>query len=110
MGEVVVTRPRRGEIWWGETVELKGRPYLVLSRDISISARARAVVAPITSRRRGHAGELELGSADGLARNCVANFDEVLTLAVSLLTIRLGALDGVRIHEMCAAMRASIDC
>ena len=28
-----MTEPARGEIWWGEAPDTKGRPYLVLTRD-----------------------------------------------------------------------------
>ncbi len=107
---MVVTGPLRGEIWWGETPTSKGRPYLVISRDSSIQARLRTVVVPVTTRLRHHDGELSLGPADGLSQECVANFDELVTFPLSVLTHRIGALDGVRIHEMCAVMRASIDC
>ena len=110
MGEVVVTIPRRGEIWWGESLTDKGRPYLVLSRDGATAVRSRTVVAPVTTRIRSHKAELPLGADEGLMRDCVANFDEVFTIAKSLLTRRLGSLSGVRIHDLCSVMRASIDC
>jgi mRNA-degrading endonuclease toxin of MazEF toxin-antitoxin module len=32
----VVSEPGRGEIWWGEAPDTKGRPYLVLTRDQAI--------------------------------------------------------------------------
>ncbi|MEO6125684.1 MAG: type II toxin-antitoxin system PemK/MazF family toxin [Ilumatobacteraceae bacterium] len=107
---MVVTIPQRGEIWWGESPAEKGRPYLVLTRDGATAVRSRIVVAPVTTRIRSHPAELSLGLAEGLVRDSVANFDEVFTIAKSLLTWRLGSLGGVRIQELCSVMRASIDC
>src|SRR4029453_9851115 len=32
----VVTEPPRGDLWWGDAPDAKGRPYLVLTRDEAI--------------------------------------------------------------------------
>lgn len=100
----------QGEIWWGEQPNEKPRPYLILTRQRAIDALQSLSVAPITSRARGLASEMSLGSADGVPRDCVANFDNVRSIRKSMLTKRVGALAPGRWHEVCDAMRAAIDC
>ena len=63
MGPVVVTR---GSIWWAETPDAKGRPFLVVSRDAANEVMARVLVAPITARIRGAPSELSVGADEGL--------------------------------------------
>ena len=53
---------------------------------------------------------MSLGSADGVPRDCVANFDNVRSIRKAMLTKRVGALAPGRWHEVCDAMRAAIDC
>ena len=48
--------------------------------------------------------------ADGMLTDCAASFDNVLTFPKTMLTRRMGALGGDRVSELCAAMRAAIDC
>ena len=100
----------QGEIWLGEQPTEKPRPYLILTRQRAIDALQSVSVAPITSRARGLASEVPLGNADGVPRDCVANFDNVRSIRKSLLTKRVGALAPGRWHEVCEAMRAAIDC
>ena len=100
----------QGEIWWGEPPNEKPRPYLVLTRQRAIEALQSLSVAPVTSRSRGLASEMTLGRADGVPRDCVANFDNIRSIRKSMLTKRAGALAPGRWHEVCAAMRAAIDC
>src|SRR5207248_5457074 len=71
LGEVVVAR---GEVWWGETPEEKGRPFLVISRDATNRVMQRVLVAPVTSRIRGIPSELPLGEGEGLPLPSVATF------------------------------------
>jgi mRNA interferase MazF len=108
VGEVVVMV--RGEIWWGEAPTAKGRPYLVLSRTVAIPLLNELMVAPITTRLRTMPSAIHLGRGEGLHTDCIANFDAVGSIRRSLLTRRLGALGPERMHEICAAMAAAIDC
>jgi len=64
----------RGEVWWGETPDEKGRPFLVVSRDGANAVMQRVLVAPVTRRVRGLPSELELGAAEGLPSACAASF------------------------------------
>jgi mRNA interferase MazF len=100
----------RGEIWWGEAPDEKGRPYLVVSRDSANLAMARVLVAPVTTRVRAVPSELPLGAAEGLPRPSAASFDNLQSFPQAMLTRRLGALPGGRRHELCAVAAATLDC
>jgi mRNA interferase MazF len=108
VGEVVVMR--QGEIWYGESPSRKGRPYLVLTRNQAIGLLNTVLVAPITRTIRGIPTEVVLGTDDGLNQQCVASIDNALAFRRAYLTEHLGAVDAHRWHEVCAAMRAAIDC
>ncbi len=106
MGAVVVAR---GEVWWGETPQEKGRPFLVVSRDIANEVMQRVLVAPVSTRIRGLPSELTLGPAEGLPAECVASFDNLRPFPKAMLVHRLGEL-GSRSHEICATADATLDC
>lgn len=106
MGPVVVGR---GELWWGEAADEKGRPYLVVSRDAANAVMQRVLVAPITRRIRGMPSELRVGAGEGLPIESVASFDNLQPFSKALLVRRLGAL-GPRAHELCRAAGAALDC
>ncbi len=107
MGTLVVAR---GELWWGETPEDKGRPFLVVSRDAANAVMARVLVAPVTRRRRGVPSELPVGGAEGLPHESVASFDNIRPFPKSMLVRRLGAIEGDRRHLLCAVAAATLDC
>lgn len=100
----------QGEIWWVELPDEKGRPFLVLTRPRAIPVLHSVLVAPLTTRVRGLAAEVPISTNEGVAVECVANFDNVKTIRKSRLTRRIGALRNGRWPEVCAAMRAAIDC
>lgn len=102
--------PARGEIWWGETPEAKGRPFLVLTRDEAIGVLDTLLVAPITRTVRGIPTEVALGPDDGLPTECVAAFDATTVFPRAMLVRRMGALAPIRTHELCAALAAATDC
>ncbi len=68
----------RGDVWWGETPEEKGRPFLVVSRDSANAVMQRVLVAPVTRRVRGLVRRLgvlgprqhEICRAAGAALDC----------------------------------------
>ena len=99
----------RGELWWGEAPDEKGRPFLVVSQDAANLVMQRVLVAPVTSRVRGLPSELALGPDEGLPIESVASFDNLRPFPKALLVRRLGAL-GPRLDEVCRAAGASIDC
>lgn len=100
----------RAELWWGESPDEKGRPYLVVSRDAANAVMNRVLVAPVTSRVRGAPSELPLGRAEGLPLDSVASFDNLRPFPTSMLVRRLGTLDAQRSHEICVVAGATLDC
>lgn len=107
MAEVVVAR---GEVWWGETVDEKGRPFLVVSRDAANLVMQRVLVAPVTTRIRSLPSELPLGEAEGLPRPSVAAFDSLQPFPRAMLVYRIGALGPERSRDICRTAGATLDC
>lgn len=99
----------RGEVWWGEAPDEKGRPFLVVSRDAANSVMQRVLVAPVTRRIRGLPSELALAAAEGLPVQSVASFDNIRPFPKAMLVRRLGSL-GPRQQEICRAAGATLDC
>src|ERR671936_252082 len=79
--EMADPAPRRGEVWFAEVPADKRRPVLILSRDPMGRVLHSVICAPITSRRRGLATEVVVGTEAGLAHESVANFDNTFLLA-----------------------------
>lgn len=99
----------RGEVWWGEAPDEKGRPYLVVSRDAANEVMQRVLVAPVTTRIRGLPSEVRVGADEGLPVESVASFDNLRPFPKAMLVRRLGAL-GPRLDELCRAAAATLDC
>jgi mRNA interferase MazF len=95
-----------GEIWWAAAD--KRRPVLVVSRDDTRGARTLATVATITRTSRGLASEVELDQRDGLPLPCVANCDDLTTIAKARLLRRVGRLTGVKLSELDEALRFAL--
>lgn len=102
--------PRRGEIWWGEMPQAKGRPYLIVVRDAAVDRLSAILVAPVTTKIRGIPTECELGPDDGMLTECVASFDNLQTITKADLTRRIGALAPSRSWELCRALREVAGC
>lgn len=100
----------RGELWWGESPEEKGRPFLVVSRDAANAVMQRVLVAPVTTRIRSVPSEFPVGVADGLPLQSVASFDNLRPFPKSLLVRRVGIVAVERRHLMCAVAAATLDC
>lgn len=99
----------RGEVWWGESPDEKGRPFLVVSRDAANEVMQRVLVAPVSRRIRGLPSELALGAGEGLPVESVASFDNLRSMPKGMLVRRLGAL-GPRLHEICRVANMTLDC
>ena len=100
----------RGEIWWAEAPDERGRPYLVLTRDEAIPLLRTILVSPVTRTVRGIPSEVPLGPDEGLSVECVATMDTLLTFPTSMLLRRMGALSVAKRQQMCAALAAAVDC
>lgn len=105
-----MSQPARGEVWWGEAPDERGRPYLVLTRDEAIPVLRTILVSPVTRTIRGIPSEVPLGAEEGLPIECVATMDALLTFPRSMLVRRMGALSVAKRQEMCAALAAAVDC
>jgi mRNA interferase MazF len=97
-------------VWWGETPDEKGRPFLVVSRDAANAVMQRVLVVPVSRRVRGVPSELPLGVEEGLPVASVASFDNLRPFPKAMLVRRLGALGPERRHELCAIAAATLDC
>ena len=102
--------PARGEIWWGEAPDAKGRPYLILTRNEAVPVLRTILVAPVTRTIRGIPTEVPVGPEEGLPAEGVAALDNVITFPKALLVRRMGALPPERQSEPCDALRAATDC
>lgn len=100
---------RRGELWWLETPDEKGRPVLVVSRDQANEVMQRVMIAPVTRTLRRAPSQLPLGAAEGLPVESVANFDDLVSVSKAMFVRRLGSL-GERRFELCVALGAMADC
>lgn len=100
----------RGEIWWGESPDEKGRPFLIVSRDAANAVMQRVLVAPVTTRVRGIPSEIDLGAPEGLPKESAASLDNVRPFPKALLVRRLGSLSASRRAEICRAAGATFDC
>lgn len=99
----------RGEVWWGEAPDDKGRPFLVVSRDGANAVMQRVLVAPVTRRVRDLPSEVPLGPEEGLPVASVASFDNLRPFPKAMLVRRLGTL-GPRLDAICRAAAATLDC
>lgn len=101
---------QRGEVWFAATPG-GDRPVLVLTRDPVADRIASVVVVALTRTRRGLVSELELSAeADGLPTDCVANFDNIHTLARDRFRCRVSALSPSRMAEACRTLEAATGC
>ena len=93
------------ELWRAALPKPAGRrPVLLLSRDSAYTYLNKFLVVEITSTVRHIAVEVPLGRTEGLARQCVANRDNVRTVSRSALTKRIGQLAPRRLTEVKRAL------
>ncbi|MEX0825498.1 MAG: type II toxin-antitoxin system PemK/MazF family toxin [Acidimicrobiia bacterium] len=103
--------PARGEVWWCELPEISRRPVVVLSRDATIPRLRRALVAPCTTTIRGLPSEVVLEPGDDpVPLRSAINLDSVESVAIGVLTDRLGRLSDHRMRQVCAALAVAVDC
>jgi mRNA interferase MazF len=105
----VTSLPARGEIWWCELPEIGRRPVVVLSRDAAIPRLRRTLIAPCTTTIRGLPSEvlLEPGE-DPIPVSSVVNLDSVESIALGMLTERLGRLGDERMRQICTALEVAV--
>jgi mRNA-degrading endonuclease toxin of MazEF toxin-antitoxin module len=100
----------RGEVWLAE-VGRKRRPVLVLTRSEVLDVRALVTVAEITTSARGLAAEVPIDHIEiGLDRGSVINCDGLHTIAQTMLTTRVGAVDEATLTRVCSAVNYALGC
>ncbi|MBI3298716.1 MAG: type II toxin-antitoxin system PemK/MazF family toxin [Elusimicrobia bacterium] len=99
----------RGEVWWGVLPAPVGpRPVAIITRERGVAVRNSVTVAILTTRVRGLPTEVALSKTDGLAKDCVINADNILTVEKPLLTRRLAVLSQAKLAELERAVRFSL--
>jgi mRNA interferase MazF len=105
-----VSEPQRGEVWLAEIPGDKRRPVVILTRSSVLPRLTTVLVAPVTTRIRTIPTEVPLGTAQGLSKPCVANFDNMMPLSKGQLVQKLGALGADQLRQTCRAARFAINC
>jgi mRNA interferase MazF len=107
----VAGRIARGDVrLYGLARPDKKRPVVVLTRDSAISYLSTVSVAPITSTIRGVPSEVILGEEDGMKAACAVNLHNTITVSQDRLGKRVTRLHGLRMKEICVALRFSLGC
>jgi mRNA interferase MazF len=100
---------RRGEVWWARMPAPAGRrPVVLVSRDSAYPVRTAVTVLEVSTRIRGIASEVALGTRDGLPRKCVVNADNIQTIPKNWLDARLTTLRSEKLVDLEAAIRFSL--
>lgn len=83
-------------------------PVVIVTREAAIPVKSRVTVALVTSTVRGHPAEVEAGPQEGLARECVINCDELLTVPKAVLGRRRGMLGPEKTRLLDDALRLAL--
>lgn len=101
---------RRAEVWWAELPPPVGnRPVVVLTRNAVVGSIGSIVVALVTRTVRGLPTEVVLGRRQGLARRCVANLDNILTVPRHRLKRLMGACSPAKVEELDQAIKVALE-
>lgn len=96
---------RQFEIWWANLpAPARRRPVLLLSRNDAYQYLSKFIAAEIASTIRNIPVEVKLGRREGLPSPCVANLDNIRTIARQRLDSRAGALTPSRHREVKRAL------
>lgn len=99
----------RGDIWLANLGPAEDpHPCVLLSRDVAMSRRRRAIVAIITSNAHGTRVEVPVGPDDGLDHDSVIDADDLVTLDTELLIRRLGVLSTTKLPFLAEALRVAL--
>jgi mRNA-degrading endonuclease toxin of MazEF toxin-antitoxin module len=101
---------RQYEIWWAHLPGTAGRrPVLLLGRNGVYEFLNKVVAAEITTTIRHIPIEVPLGAAEGLARKCVVNCDNLRTIPTQKLVERISQLRPQRIVEVKRAVGYALE-
>jgi len=84
-------------------------PAVIVTRDSAIPLLRNVCVVAVTSTIRELPTELPLGTQNGLARECVANCDNLFTIPKRTLERRRGALDQEQLRRLNDALRVALE-
>ena len=82
---------------------------MLLSRDAAYRLLTSVTVAEVTTTIRGIHVEVELGEAEGLVRNSVANLDNIHAVELRRLSAKIGELGPERSYEVERALGYALD-
>ncbi|MEY2460466.1 MAG: mRNA interferase MazF [Acidimicrobiaceae bacterium] len=101
----------RGDIVWADLGPPIGRrPVCVLTRDAAIAVLSAVTCAPITRTIRGIRSEVEVGSAEGLAKRSVISCDNLITVPIALFDDKpVGHLEPPTRANLDEALRYALD-
>jgi len=101
---------QRGEIWWVDfPAPIGRRPALLLSRNAAYGIRTSVTVAAVTSTVRHNLAEVELGTEDGMTRDCAVNLDEIYTISKIKITDKMTALSDDKMRAVDTAIKYALD-
>ncbi len=96
---------RQFEIWWARLPKPAGRRLvLLLSRNDAYQYLNKFIVAEITTTIRAIPVEVRVGKREGLPSACVANLDNIRTVARDWLEARAGSVPPSRHDEVKRAL------
>lgn len=84
-------------------------PAVIVTRDRAIPLLRNVCVVAVTSRARDLPTEVPLDSLNGLARDCVANCDNLFTIPKRTLERRRGALGPDQVRRLDDALRIALE-
>jgi mRNA interferase MazF len=98
---------RRGDIW-DAVLPAGRRPAVVVTRDRAIPLLRNVTVVAVTGTVRDLPTEVLLGPAQGLARECVANCDNIFTIPKRSLDRHRGMLGPAERRRLDDALRVAL--
>jgi mRNA interferase MazF len=100
---------RQFEVWWANLpLPVGRRPVLLLSRNDAYLYLNKFIVAEITTTIRAIPVEVKVGQREGLPSPCVANLDNIRTVARQWLDSRAGTLTASRHREVKRALGSAL--
>lgn len=87
----------------------KPRPAVILTRGLLFGRMKRVTIAPITSKIRGLATEVPVGSANGLDNASVVSCDNIITVELTDIGERVGSLLPHQEAELASAISIALD-
>ncbi len=100
----------RGEVWWDELGGDSGfRPVVIVSRSDGLGRRRNPTIAEVTRVVRSLPCEVPLSRDNSLPTDCVINTDNLHTIPMHRLRLRITTLSQDRLFALGHALRYSLD-